>query len=442
MLSLLCSLGLAGTIDDFEARPAPPAPTFAGAFDAAPAFHFRVRLPGPAEAPVDLRLEAPASSVDVSNDGRGASDGGTKLTILPRAAATPSTSHSEWTDPVIRGDAVYVGSALGQGLYALSRRNGSTKRVYPSRASVESHPTFDGDRLYFSDTAGITYAYDVDGTARWIHQGRAPVVTAPTVSDGLVIVTNVDDLVIALSAETGELQWQHRAEPDLTRAAELALFAAPQPVVRGDDVILGFSTGAIVALDRETGEPQWQRGVGEGRYPDIVADPLIVGDEMFTSGYYRPLVALNLETQGVRWRLDFGAAHPVATTEDEDGVRTLYLPASDGKLLAVAALTGEVLWTWESGTGGSLTTPIMTDAGMIVASSEGGIYLVDEKTGTERWRWREPYLLRGVSSLPVVDGRQLVFVSNAGNLYSMVVPERSSAESRRHDLFGLRIPRR
>ncbi|MEM6925446.1 MAG: PQQ-binding-like beta-propeller repeat protein [Myxococcota bacterium] len=443
MVLLLASLGFAGAIEDFERRPTPPDPAYVGRFDRPPAFHFRVELPGPAESPIDLRFDNAPSDLGVpSSSDEPPKNGGSKLTIQPRAAATPSTSHSEWTDPVIEGDAIYVGSALGQGLFALSRRNGSTLRTYPSRASVESRPTFDGDQLYFSDTSGTTYAYDRDGTPRWVHQGRAPVVTAPTVTDGLVIVTNVDDLVVALAANTGGLEWQYRAEPDLTRAAELALFAAPRAIVRGTELILGFSTGAVVALDRETGEVQWRRGVGEGRYPDIVADPVILENALFTSGYYRPLVALDLETRDVRWRIDTGAAHPIATRENPDGERTIYLPSSDGKLLAIAGRTGEVLWTWESGTTGSLTTPVFTDAGMLVGSSEGGVYLVDPDTGLERWRWRETWRLQGVSSLPTVDGRQLVFVSNAGNLYSMLVPERTSPLSRRHDAFGLRIPRR
>ncbi|MEQ1501620.1 MAG: PQQ-binding-like beta-propeller repeat protein [Myxococcota bacterium] len=97
-------------------------------------------------------------------------------------------------------------------------------------------------------------------------------------------------------------------------------------------------------------------------------------------------------------------------------------PGSDGKLRAVATLTGAELWTWDSGTTGALTSPVETPAGLLVGSSEGSVYLVDPKTGDELWRWHEPYLLRGVSAEPAVDGRQAVFVSNAGYLYSLIVP--------------------
>ena len=105
----------------------------------------------------------------------------------------------------------------------------------------------------------------------------------------------------------------------------------------------------------------------------------------------------------------------------------LYHPGTDGQLRAVAALTGAELWAWDSGTTGALTTPLVTDAGLVVASSEGGIHLVDPETGTEDWRWRGPQLLQGISSIPAIEGRQLVFLSNAGFLYSMLSPQDTPA---------------
>jgi outer membrane protein assembly factor BamB len=277
--------------------------------------------------------------------------------------------------------------------------------------------------VYFSDTGGNTYAYTLDGEPLWVHDGAAPVLVAPALAEGegLVVVTNVDDLALALAVDTGELKWQYRARRDLTRQAELALYAAPQALIVGDEVVLGFSNGSVVGVDLATGEELWQRGVGEGRYPDVVADPVTAGDDVFTSGYFRPLVALDLPSRNVRWRVEAGAAHPVALDE-RDGNLVVYHPGTDGRLLAISALTGAQLWMWDSKTSGALTTPQVTEAGLLVASSEGEIYLIDPETGRETWRWHEPWQLRGISSVPVVNGRQVVFVSNAGFLYSMLSP--------------------
>jgi outer membrane protein assembly factor BamB len=387
MLGGAPTLAEATTVTDlFQPRPVPPPATYPGAFDAAPAFHYRVELPG---------------------------------------GHLNAASHAEWGDPVVDGEHVYVGAAAGQGLYVLSRRDGSLVRVFPAGNSVEAPPTIVDGVVYFSDTGGNTFAYTVAGQRLWRHDGSAPILSAPAVADGMVVVTNVDDLAVALEADTGTLSWQVKAKRDLTRVAELALYAAPEVVVlpatddRPSEALLGFSTGTLVGVDLETGEERWRREVGEGRYPDLVSAPVLGGADVYTAGYFEPLVAIDQASHTVRWRLDVGGAFRPVLSDD---AAVLYHPATDGSLRAVATLTGAVLWTWESGTTGAITSPRITEAGLVVASSEGSIYLIDPSTGEEVWRWHEPYLLRGVSSVPVVDGRQLLFVSNAGFMYSMLVP--------------------
>lgn len=361
----------------------PPSGRRDGAFDAPPAFAWRVRLPGP---PMNTSV------------------------------------HAEHTTPIPVGDdGLLIGSAAGTGLYLLARRDGALIREYPASGSVESHAAVYNDRVYFSDVGGGTWCYELDGTLVWHHDGNAPILVQPTLHDGLLFTTNVDDLALALDAGTGELAWRYQARPDTAREAELTLYAAPPAVIHEQEVLLGFSDGSLVALDWRTGEEQWSKRVGEDRYPDLVAEPTVHGTDLYTSGYYRPLVAIDNKTHEVRWRLDNGAADKVVV-DDSTTPATAYHPGSDGTLRAVNTLTGAVRWEWDSETTGALTAPVITEAGLVLGSSQGGVYLVDDETGDEIWRYHERRLLQGVSSQPLVDGRQLYFVSNAGWLYSFVVP--------------------
>lgn len=357
---------------------------YEGEFDDPPVFHYRVKLPG-----------------------RGLN----------------AMSHSEWSSPIIAGEHIYVGSAGAKALFALSRRDGRKVRAYPADGTVEGEALVTGEHVYFGDTGGTTYCYRLDGKFVWRFDSSGPVLAAPTLTpDGSrVLVTTVDDLVMSLDAATGALAWQYRSKRDLTREAELTLYDAPAAVVVGDLVLLGFSSGTLTALDLASGEEQWKRAIGEGRYPDIVAAPVVIGTDAFVSGYFKPLVAMDLPSQNVRWRVDVGAAGAVLPIMQGDR-QVLIHPGSDGKLRAIVALTGAELWTWDSGLSGSLTEPVETPAGLVVASTEGVIQLVDPDDGTLVWRWDERYELEGISARPAVDGRQLVFVSNAGYLYSMLSP--------------------
>ena len=384
MLWLWAALALAEPPKLIDIEPVdPPSGKRDGEFENAPAFAWKKRLPGP------------------------------KMN---------TSVHAEHTRPVPVGDAgLLVGSAAGDGLYLLARRDGALIRKFPAAGSVESEAVYWNDRVYFADVGGDTWCYELDGTLVWHHDGNAPILVRPTLHDGMLFITNVDDLALALDAYTGELAWRYQARKDFAREAELTLYAAPPAVVADTDVLLGFSDGSLISLDWRTGEERWSKRIGEGRYPDLVAEPVVHDGDLYTSGYYRPLVALDVKTREIRWRMDNGAAHKVVV-DDRTEPATVYHPGSDGTMRAVSSLTGALRWEWDSGTSGALTAPVITKAGLLLGSSQSGVFLLDPTTGEEIWRFHEKHLLQGVSAQPVIDGRQLYFVSNAGWLYSFVVP--------------------
>jgi outer membrane protein assembly factor BamB len=88
----------------------------------------------------------------------------------------------------------------------------------------------------------------------------------------------------------------------------------------------------------------------------------------------------------------------------------------------VDAVTGNVEWTWESKRGGTLGQPVLTPAGLLVASSAGSLSLIDPETGKRRWKLEPGHRLAGVTAGIAVDGRQVVITTNAGNLMSLIVP--------------------
>lgn len=350
-----------------------------GAFSDAPVPHWQRRLPGP-------RLQA--------------------------------FSHTERGRPASDGQDLYLGSAAVDALVQVSRVSGEEVRRYEAGAPVQSEPVLTAGDVLFADLGGYTWRYPLGADEpSWSHYGGAPVEARPTLARGLVYVANVDDVVYALDATTGELQWRYARPPDALRDSELTLFGAPSPVVVGDLLLAGFSDGALVALSADGGEVEWERRVGEGRYPDLIATPVVADGVAYTGGYSKPLVAIELDSRSIRWRLDVGSASAATI---QDGV--LYHGATDGKLRAVTAETGEVLWTWDSETTGALTRPQLLDAGVLIASSDGTMYLVDIDTGAALWEHDPGYLLDGITVAPFVEGRQLIAITNAGRLLSMLSP--------------------
>lgn len=364
-----------------------------------------------------LAYEAPAPPLPAS----GTSLEAPPLLIWERRlpGAPPNTAtRSETAAPVVDEHYIYVGYSGVNGLLVLDRRDGAVVYELPTQAAVLTAPVLTKDMLYVTDAAGYTSAFLRErldlGLPAWTHFSGAPILSSATVVDGVVYITNVDDLVYALDARTGELKWRHGHKLEAVRVAELELFGAPSPVVVDGTVLVGFSDGFLVGLGAADGSPRWSASIGEGTYPDLIAPPQPVGSSVVVGGYSEPLLSLDPATRAVQWRLDIGSSSPF-TLEGE----TLWHGGTDGILRRIDARAGNVVWEWDSGTGGSITRPIPTAQGLLVASSEGSMYLVDPATGTTRWSFDPGFLLTGISGMPAVDGGTVYAVSNGGVLYAL-----------------------
>jgi outer membrane protein assembly factor BamB len=335
----------------------------------------------------------------------------------------PAARHTELGAPLIHGGAIYLGSAGSDALYILSRRDGTLLGSFDAAGPVQSAPVIDGDRIYFTDSAGYTWCYPLaGGKDHWRHYGGAPILAQPTVDGGQVFVSNVGGVSYALAAQDGALQWRHEQEVDITRRSQLELYGTPTPVLSEGVVLVGAHDGSVVALERVKGLRLWQRKVGEGRYPDLIGTPVVREGDVIVAGFSEPLVSLDMQSRNVRWRVEAGGVQAPLL----DG-RQVYHGGSDSKLRKIDAVTGSVVWTWECEAGGTLGGPIKTEAGILVASSEGSVYLIDDADGAERWVYRPGHHLDGITAGIATDGRQTVIVTNAGKVISLIVP---SARSR------------
>ena len=327
-----------------------------------------------------------------------------------------AAKHVELGAPLIDGDEVLLGGVGQDGLFVLDRYSGTHIHTYPSMGSVQSQPRVDGDAIVFTDTAGYTFRYQRgESEPEWKHYGGAPIVSSPLLDDGVVYVSNVAGTVYGLDKGDGALRWRYVHEKDVARSVALELYGAPSPVSHEGNVLVGFHDGTLVALSKELGERKWQRSVGEGRYTDLIGRPTIVGDDVIVTGFSSPLLSIKLDSRNVRWRIDTGGATDVVVA---DG--TGFHGGSDGKLLAFDLVNGSTEWSWEAPKDGALTSPLITEAGVFIGTNTGGLYLLDQETGEETWRYVAGKSIAGFTAGMHSQGRQLVAVTNSGRVLSFV----------------------
>ena len=232
-------------------------------------------------------------------------------------------------------------------------------------------------------------------------QYKAPAeVWGAAVTDGVVLTSSDDNTVRAVTASTGELLWERERFGLAVAVSDGIVYAGPS-----DD-------GQMYALDATTGEALWERE-GFGLSGGLGRRSLV--------GTGRSLHVRDA-SGGIAWNTFPGFPWPGrGWPAVSDGV--VYVsswdPAfsDDGRLHALAASTGELLWEYE--VEGQPSWPVALDGVVYVSSSGDRLYALDASTGELIWEYEGL-----VSGPPAVSGGVVYVgswdpISNDGRLYAL-----------------------
>ena len=154
-------------------------------------------------------------------------------------------------------------------------------------------------------------------------------------------------------------------------------FSRIKPIVAYGKVFSASRMGDVVALDKATGKEVWQVDLSD-----------INNERSFWDGRTSALVA----------------GGPVA------GMDKIFLGTENGKIFALVADTGELVW--QANIKGEIITAPAIDSGILVVNSASGILKAfDANTGDELWKVQQdvPALtLRGISAPVIASGGVLL----------------------------------
>jgi eukaryotic-like serine/threonine-protein kinase len=248
-------------------------------------------------------------------------------------------------------------------------------------------------------------------------RGAGPVV------GGAAVVVVADETVVALSAETGQIQWEVARDPGPAGPAAIdgelvayaegtgsagALvgagledgeedwrFATRSPVVGGVTVAdgrayVGGRDGTVHALDLDSGEEQWSfEAAGRVETPPAIAEGLVLFvAESFKSGR-ATAYALDASTGEEEWsfspeRVAVGAS-PVTVGGD-----LAVFGLGDLRAHAIVVGTGRERWSTRSRAPFSARMVPAFDGDVLIGDRLGHLYRLDGSSGEELWDFRVP----------------------------------------------------
>jgi len=259
---------------------------------------------------------------------------------------------------------------------------------------------------------GEVIALNAEGGAeRWRSMVPSEVLSAPQAEFGVVLVRTGDGSLTGLDPGDGTERWVYaRATPALT------LRGVSNPLMIQGAAIAGMDDGRVAVIDLSSGRPFWERTVSPprgrselDRMVDIDATPRIVGKVIYVVTFQGRLAAINAETGEVIWGREASAFAGLDVDE-----QTVYVTDSTSTVWAFERRTGSALWRQESLLHRQLTGPTVVGEYVVVGDFEGYLHYLSREDGSERGRMRLGDAR--IAAAPVTDGSWVYAVSSAGQV--------------------------
>jgi outer membrane protein assembly factor BamB len=247
----------------------------------------------------------------------------------------------------------------------------------------------DQGTLYAVNGLAALVALDAGkGTVRWRKDTGTPARSAPTVADGRLFLTTIDNRLLAYATADGRQLWTYTGT-----AAATAMLGQSAPAYADGFVVAGFGSGEIAALHADTGIVVWADSLaapsaGSGtvaEFSTIRGLVAIADGTVYAISVGRLMVALDLHAGRRLWEREVAG-------EDSPWVAGdwIFLVSLNQQIAAINRVDGRVAWVsqlprWENEK--KLTDPItwfgpvLVSDRLVVAGTNRKAFSVSPYTG-------------------------------------------------------------
>lgn len=253
------------------------------------------------------------------------------------------------------------------------------------------------------------------GAIAWRKNLPAPSRAAPTVVDGRVFVTTLDNKLLAISATDGTSLWEY-----LGIAETAGIIGAASPAANRDIVIPVFSSGEINALRAANGSIAWSDNLsslrrlgGIGTISDIKALPVIDKGLVIAISFSGRIVAIDERTGSRIWQREISGAQTPWMAGNH-----LFVVSIDNQLIALGRETGTIRWVTELPQTDDKDTltfagPVLAGGRLIMVGSNGLVVEASAENGKILNQWDSG---ADITFAPIVANNTLYLLNEKGEL--------------------------
>lgn len=321
--------------------------------------------------------------------------------------------------PGTQDDLVAAASAHGN-VMVFDAATGKRQWSRHVKGRLSAGPAIGAGIVVVTKRNGNVVALDAKtGAPKWNQFIGAPVIANPAIGSDVVAVKTIAGTLIGLSPETGEELWTvNENVPSLTLRFDT------RPLIADGVVYAGFADGKVAAVNPETGKELWRKQIAQGQGGNLVADMVDVGGllayaagDLYVATYQGRLAALDASSGQVLWGRDVSSYTGV--TLDAAHV---YVADAEGRVSAFDLVTGVPEWSNDKLGYRGLSVAVPFGPVVAVGDKKGYLHFIDRDKGTYLDR---VHVSDGAIRMPpvVVDGL-LIVLDGDGRLAAYRLPQR------------------
>lgn len=317
--------------------------------------------------------------------------------------------------PAIVGFEIFTVDREGQ-VSALNLENGNINWQIKLDTTISGGVGAGEGLLVVGSTSGELIVLDAsNGEVKWRRYLSSVMLSRPLIQEDILVVRTGDGKIYGLDSDNGGQRWVYdRGVPVLT------LRGNSTPVIGGRELVFtGFDSGKVAAVGIKQGRLLWEanaavpRGRSDlERLVDIDSNMILIGRVLYVVSYQGRIVAIDALEGEVLWSKEM-SSHAGMAADD----RYIYVTDSESNLWAVDRITGELLWKQDKLAYRKLTAPAAVGEHVLVADFEGYVHVLSRHDG--EFVGREKLDGDGYQGQPLVDGDIIYLYGKGGKLAAL-----------------------
>jgi outer membrane protein assembly factor BamB/serine/threonine protein kinase len=327
-------------------------------------------------------LSVPAATLNTAHQA-------TASTLIHQATANAmATARGEQTATAQAQATVQAQAAAQARIIAAAQAQGKPQLLwtFATGGPILSSPTVVNGVVYVGSNDYTLYAINtVTGMQEWTFATRNNILSLPAVVNGIVYTSSTDTRLYAVDATTGQQKWAFAAKGGMSAS----------PVVVNGIVYISSGDGKLYAIDATNGQLKWAFAAGG----PIWSSPIVANGVVYVGSIDHKLYAINAANGQQKWAFATADLIPAAPTISNGLV---YVVSNDYKLYAIDVANGQQKWAFVTG-GPIWSSPTVANGVVYVGSHDHNLYAIDAANGQQKWAfmtgnkvWSSPTVVNGV----------------------------------------------